>query len=236
MRQLAQLDVRLLRLAERLGHESGGALPLGLERPARQLQRDDRMDEALLGSVVKITNHPPPLLVGRRHDPRPRRGEFRARLEVRDRCGDEFGELPDPRLRVRRQRLGRPREGDHGAPQAFLDEDRRRDRGTDALCARVSRERAGRVCVVVDAGGAPRVKHERSDVAFHVLAFERQAGADREAGVRLTVVRDDGGGPVGLVADHCDAVDAQQPRHLLGDGGEDLRRRRLARDQRRDAP
>ena len=197
------------------------------------VERDGGVDQALLCSVVQIADHPPALRVvaaAIRGDAASSIG-----LEFRDRCGDEFGNSPT-RDSVSAGSDRPTVEGDQGAPQAFLDEDRRPDRGTDALCARVSRERAGRVCVVVDAGGAPRVKHERSDVAFHVLAFERQAGADREAGVRLTVVRDEGGGPVGLVADHCDAVDSQQPRHLLGDGGEDLRRRRLARDQRRDAP
>ena len=72
VRELPQLDVRPLGLGEGLGQERRGVIAL-LERPVRQLQRDNRVDEALLRPVVQIPNHPSPLLIGRRHDPRTRR-------------------------------------------------------------------------------------------------------------------------------------------------------------------
>ena len=71
MRELAQLGGCLLSLVERLGHERRRLVVPLLERLARQLQRDDRLHQALLRSVVQIAYHPPPLLVARRHDPRP---------------------------------------------------------------------------------------------------------------------------------------------------------------------
>jgi hypothetical protein len=35
-----------------------------------ELQRNDRVDQPLLGAVVQIAHYPPALLVGRRDDPR----------------------------------------------------------------------------------------------------------------------------------------------------------------------
>ena len=53
------------------GQPGGGIFLFVLEGALCQLQRDDRVDQALLGPVVQIANHPSALLVGRRHDPRP---------------------------------------------------------------------------------------------------------------------------------------------------------------------
>ena len=98
MRELAQLLVGALRLLERLADERARLPRLTFERLLRQLERDHRVDEALLGSVVQVAHDPPPLLVGGRHDPRARGGELRAGVDVRDRRGDEPGELPHPGL------------------------------------------------------------------------------------------------------------------------------------------
>ena len=56
MGQLPQLLVRPVCLRERLGDERLGlAIPLA-ERTLCELERDDRMDEPLLGAVVEIAN------------------------------------------------------------------------------------------------------------------------------------------------------------------------------------
>ena len=62
MRELAQLGGCVLSMIERLGHESGRGVGVLGKGPARQLQRDDRVHEALLRPVVQIANHPPPLV------------------------------------------------------------------------------------------------------------------------------------------------------------------------------
>ena len=100
--ELAQLGRRLLGVVERLGQQAGELLLLVLQGAACQLERDDRVDQPLLRAVVQIANHAPALLVGRRHDPRPRRGELRPRFGVRDRRGHELRELAEPILDVGR--------------------------------------------------------------------------------------------------------------------------------------
>jgi hypothetical protein len=70
VRELAQLRRRLLGVVERLGEQGGNVLLLVLDGAVGQLERDDRMDEPLLRSVVQIAHYAPALLVGRCHDPR----------------------------------------------------------------------------------------------------------------------------------------------------------------------
>jgi hypothetical protein len=70
VRELAQRGHRALGLVEPLGHERGAGGLRVPERPARQLERDHGVDEALLRPVVQIAHHSPALLVGRRDDPR----------------------------------------------------------------------------------------------------------------------------------------------------------------------
>jgi hypothetical protein len=105
VREFAQLDVRTLRVVERFGQQGGEVLSLVLEGAACQLQRDDRVDQPLLRTVVQIADHAPALIVCHRHDSRPRRCHLRPGFGVRDRRRDELGEGGDPRLRVRRERL-----------------------------------------------------------------------------------------------------------------------------------
>ena len=116
MRELAQLGRRLLDLLERLGQEGGDGLLLVLQGVLCQLQRDDRVDQPLLRSVVQIANHAPALLVGRRHDPRPRRRQLRPRFGVRDRRRDEVS------VRRRQLALDRPQvvPVDREAAEKFL--------------------------------------------------------------------------------------------------------------------
>jgi hypothetical protein len=89
--ELAQLFGRAFGLVECLGHKRRPSVLLVLERPARQFERDDRVDQALLRAVVQIANHPLALLVGRRHDPCSRRRQIRPRLDIRDRRSEGFG-------------------------------------------------------------------------------------------------------------------------------------------------
>ena len=68
MHQLTQLLARALRVVQRLADQRlRGRIALAL-RPARELERDDRMDQALLSPVVEIPDHAPALLVGRGDD------------------------------------------------------------------------------------------------------------------------------------------------------------------------
>ena len=68
------------------------------------------------------------------------------------------------------------------------------------------------------------------------MPAEGQTRTHREGGVGIAPPRDHGDRRVGLVSDHPHVFDAQEPCHLLGDRCGDLRRRRLARDERRHAP
>jgi integrase len=116
VRQLAQLVGRVLGVVECLGHERRGSILLVLERAVRQFERDDRVHEPLLRTVVQIANHPPALLIGRRHDPRPGRRHLVPRFGVRDRRRDELGEVPQARLGIHRERLGVRRVDGEGTP------------------------------------------------------------------------------------------------------------------------
>ena len=105
------------RVVERLRDERVGAAP----SPARHrlvgdVERHDRVDESLLRAVVQVADDATALVVGGRHDPRPRGGEVRAGLEVGDRGRDQLGELRHPRFGVGGQRLRPALRGDHDAP------------------------------------------------------------------------------------------------------------------------
>jgi len=60
--ELAQLGGGVLCVFERLCHERRGTAAVILERALRQLERDDRVDQTLLGPVVQIANDPTALL------------------------------------------------------------------------------------------------------------------------------------------------------------------------------
>ena len=122
------------------------------------------------------------------------------------------------------------RRGVQRAPEPSVDDDRSADRGTDAELSRGRRRWRPWPSRIVDAGGPPGPKHLRDDV----LSLE------------------DNGVPTGSAVrarpSSATTVASRRPRsgrfscprrrgpgHLLGDRGEDLRRR-LARDQRRHAP
>ena len=201
------------------------------ERAARELQRDDRVDQPLLRAVVQIADHPPALVVGRRHDPRPRRRQLRPRLGVRDRRRDQLGE-------ARRAATRCPPAAARPAATSTTMTPQRRPSTTIGAptaerppsCAR--RPRPLRWPPRSRCGPAALFRAP----ARRCLSPQGQTGADREGGAGLAPLRDHGDRRVGLVADHSRVVDAEEPCHLLGDRGEDLRRRRLVRDERRHAP
>ena len=133
----------------------------------------------------------------------PRR--LRPRLGVRDRRRDQLGELLDARRGFRGQRLGLPRQGNHGAPESAFDDDRRADRRANAYAARPGRDRARRIRVIVEPRRPPRPMHAGGDA----LPFQRHAGADRNADVRLAPDCDDGGNAVRFEAVLERVLDAQ---------------------------
>jgi hypothetical protein len=76
VRELAQLGHRVLRFVERLGDERLGVVLRALS----ELERDDRVDKALLRPVVKVPHDAAALVVGGGDHPRARRGEVGTRL------------------------------------------------------------------------------------------------------------------------------------------------------------
>ena len=230
--ELAQLHRRLLGVVERLGHQAGEVVLLVRQGLLGELERDDRVDQPLLRAVVQIANHAPALVVGRRHDPRPRGGHLRPRLGVRDRGRDEFREVLEARFGARGQRLGSGRVDRQRTPEPLPDKDRAADRGADAQASDGGGDRAGNGVPVVDPGGSPCLRDQRRGIA----PLGREAIGEGRVLAR--------GGPgghgrhvaIGLVAEHPREVGAEQPADLFGDRREDLAFGHSARDERRHAP
>ena len=61
--QLAQLMVCRPGVLERLGDQLTGAGRIRVEAAQREVERDDRVDETLLRTVVQIAHHAPPSVV-----------------------------------------------------------------------------------------------------------------------------------------------------------------------------
>ena len=101
--ELTELAHRLLCLAERFVEQSAHVITRSVQRLSRQLERDQREDEALLCAVVQIADDSPALFVGRRGDARAGGGERIARLQVGDRGREQLGELGQPRPEVGRK-------------------------------------------------------------------------------------------------------------------------------------
>jgi len=104
--ELSQLASRELGVVERLGDRCVRRRLAITERAGRELEREDRMDEALLRAVVQVADHAPALLVGGGDNPRPRSRQVRTHLAVRDRGSRQVGELCHPALAVRAEPLG----------------------------------------------------------------------------------------------------------------------------------
>ena len=164
--ELAQLLVAELGMRERVAHEPGRVVVARLQRPRRELQVDDAVDEPLLGAVVQVTHHATAGVVGSGQQARPRRGELVARFGVRDRRGDEVGELAEASLVVRgRRRLRLPVDRDP-APGPPFDHDRTADgAGHAERFAQHSRDLAGDAPPVLDARRRAGGREQRHGVA-----------------------------------------------------------------------
>ena len=174
-------------------------------------------------------------VVGRRHDPRPRRRQLRPRLDVRDRGRDQLGELRDARLGARRQRRRLPRRGDHRRPTGG----RRRRSARRPRSGRRARARATPSGPVASAWSSMRAGRPVRWTSAATLLRRSTATACRpaDAGVLAAGVRDERGGAVGLVAVQPRDVDAEQrARTSSATAAKTSAGGRLARDQRRHAP
>src|SRR4051812_41930947 len=214
--ELAQLAHRPLGVVERLGQQSRGALVAVLHRAVCQLERDDGVHESLLRPVMKIPDDPTALLVGRGHDPRPGRRHLRARFAVGDRRPHELRELRHAGLGAGQHRLLVRPGGDHQAPWAALDNDRR------------SELRAG-------AEVTKRGEAVRRTSGGRMFARERHPGPRSHLHAGVAVDRNDRGRTVRLVSQQVRRTGAEELAHLGGDGIEDLGGGDALRDQRRYA-
>jgi hypothetical protein len=87
--EVAQVGVCLLRLLARLTDQRPGLIVL---RTLSQLERDDRVDESLLRTIVQVAHDATALLVGGGHDPGAGGSELGSHRRVRHRGRDKFGE------------------------------------------------------------------------------------------------------------------------------------------------
>jgi hypothetical protein len=92
-RRLAKIGVALLDVIEHRGGQRLHALPDLAQRSLRELQGDDRMDQALLRSVVEVAYDPPARVVACGEHAGAGCHELIAAVGVRDCSVDQFGEL-----------------------------------------------------------------------------------------------------------------------------------------------
>ena len=212
-----------------------------LERVARLRVRacghpqvDREGDEALLGAVVQVALQALPLGVAGLHQPDAGGRELLPRLRVGERLGRQLGEVGDPLLGARRERLRVDAGDDHRAPQPAAEHHRGGHRAAEAqVVAQPLGERPRDAVVAVEAhraAGPPDAHGGR--VAVHHDPF-----ADRHAGEPTDApAPHDGGGLVVLVAHEVRRLGAEQAPDLLGDEAEHARRVLLDGHGRRHAP
>ena len=115
VRQLAQLGVGLLGLIERLGDERRPTRSPSVCARLRELERDDRVHEALLCPVVQIAHDAAASVVAGREQTGTRGDQLGAAVGVGDRRGHELGEVGQALLGVGGS--ARPREDTTTTPQ-----------------------------------------------------------------------------------------------------------------------
>ena len=138
--QLAKLLVGALGSLQCLLHELGGARIAVAQLPLGELQRDDRLYQPLLGTVVQVPLDPATRLVGRRDDPAARSRERGTALGIRDRGRDQLGELPEAGLGGGAGRFVLCPRGQDQAPGVSRDNDRRRECPADGRRRRAVRQ------------------------------------------------------------------------------------------------
>jgi hypothetical protein len=178
-----------------------------------QLERE--RDYPLLRPVVQIALDPAASLVGRRDYACPRGGELVAALGVRDRRGDQLGELAYSCLRLlgERRRSGR-RGGDH-APQTPLDHDRAAHGRANPELPRFLGDRSQ--------GPRRRTRPapDRAPLSNHrgnAHPLESEAGDDGQARLDVPAPHGDAGhGAVRLVPLHASEVRTREEADLARD-------------------
>ena len=138
--QLAELvePLRELRPArgDRSSRAAGGSLS-SVRLDDAQVERDRH--EPLLRAVVQVALEPPALGVAGLDDARARRGQLLVGVGVRERLGDQLGEVAQALLGALRERVGRPGARGERAPEVPADVDRGGHRGAVARRSAASR-------------------------------------------------------------------------------------------------
>ena len=216
---VAELVVGPLGIGQGLVEQLGGRRSVG-ERVPGELERDDRVDEPLLGAVVHVALEAAAGLVGGGDHAGPGCGELRPGVGVRDPDGRELGELGETGLdAVAGEGVGVVRH--ERGPHPTLDGDRDGRRRPDTDLAGDDRQR--RALVGVHARGStgpPEPVHRRAGARRHVEPDRSGTVAGRDDDRARVVVEHQG---------HREA--AEQGRRLVGDGDEDLLRRRPPGDE-----
>ena len=229
--ELAQFRDAPLGVPQRIADEPLRVTVARLERILSELQRHDRMDEPLLGAVVEVSHHAPSRLVRLGEETRAGGRQLVAAVRVRDRHGEQLGELHHPLLGVGRRHLAAPL-GDGHPPKPSFHHDRRAHDGANADVADQLRDGARAIPVVLHTGRLLSAAH----LGRHVLPCVTEPRAGRCQLRARSAMREEGQRVVGLVPAERHAVGAEQPFHLGGDGVEDRRRGRALSHEGRHAP
>src|SRR3954447_21886558 len=224
---------RMVELAPRRAHEVARGARVAVEQAHDEPQLERERDEPLLCPVVEVALEAAALLEPGLQDPQAGGVELLARLGALEAERDELGEVAEAPLGVGAQRVGVPRGDEDQAPGLPADDDRRRDRGAEAVAPHHLRGAAAHVGVVVDAGGAAGARDDRRQA---VAAVERDRRADIEPARPVALLpAPDRDREAVVVADRRRRARAEEPPGLLGHGAEDRGRLGARRDERRDA-
>src|SRR5882724_1422129 len=143
--------------------------------PDSRAHREAERDQLLLHTVMEVALDLPAGLVRRRDDAATRLREFGTGFRVGDRGGDQIGELSEPLLVARGERLRAVCRDKHDAPHPAVDGDRRGDRGAPAVAACDVISLAGCLVVAVETRRLARL----GDDAEHVAATDRGSRSNR---------------------------------------------------------
>ena len=200
-RELAQLLERLRQLLARAHEQLVGRIRIARQLRLRQPQRQRERDQPLLRAVVEVALEPPPRVVARRDDARPRRAQLLFLL-LAQRDVETAGDDADDLAVVVEERRAAP--GDDAPLAALVREGvlvlGGREVGRGGVEARDHRGALGLVdedvpegaaAHVVVAREAARLDGRRVDVADHAVGVDRdeQAAGRLDDGVEVLVLR-----------------------------------------------